>query len=109
MVLAVDPHQYSDTASALVASGPKQHTGGFHDIPHRSARNVAGTVCHSRHQSAARLPHVIVGNVLADSVGLGNVHWNDRLLWGLHVLVHTVPSHDFHCGNEGSTHRDRGG
>ncbi len=41
-----------------------------------------------------RLPHVVLGHVLSDSLGLGNVHRNAGLLYGGHVPVPSPAAHD---------------
>ncbi len=50
-------------------------------------RHVAGAVHYRCGQSASRLPHIVVGNVLPHAMGLGDLHRHSRDVQRCHVLV----------------------
>src|SRR5262249_3363894 len=67
--------------------------------PRRAHRHVAGALRHRHHQSAPRLPAVVVGHVFADRVGLDHVPGHDRFLLRSDVLVHPLPADDLDRGD----------
>jgi len=65
-------------AAAVVPERAHQRRVAVWDFPGRQPRHVAGAVRHRRHQPAPRLPPLIVGHVLSDDLGLGDLHRHHR-------------------------------
>ena len=69
-------HLYS--AGSLDSQAPYQPGRSLPYIGCDSRRHVARALRHRRAQPAPRFPHVVVGNVLPDALGLDDLHRHDR-------------------------------
>jgi hypothetical protein len=74
----------------------------FFHFTGRERRHVAGTVRHRRDQLAPGLSAVVVGNVLPDAMGLGDVYRHDRFVLDVDIPVRALPAGDFDLRNAGN-------
>ena len=64
-------------------------------LDHRQYRHVAGTLRDRDHQSAPRLPALVVGDVLADDLGHLHLRRDARLLHDRDLPVRPRAAHDY--------------
>ena len=64
------------------------------DLAGRQTGHVAGALRDRGHQPAPRFPALVVGHVLPDELGLGDVHRTDRIVPHAVLPVHPLPAHD---------------
>jgi hypothetical protein len=95
LLLGADFLQWTDAAIAVVQEDSLNLLFAVADFNRGQHRHVAGAVRDRGHQSASRLPAVIVGHVPTVAVGLGNVHRHDRVFLCAAVSVHPLPADDF--------------
>src|SRR5205823_2899723 len=62
--------------------------------PRRQRRDVARALHHRGDEPAPRLPAVVVGHVLPDALGLGDLHRDDGALRHPVPALHPLPPHD---------------
>src|ERR1035437_5976001 len=92
---AVDlQHLYS--AGALDSQDAHESRCTVFRLRRDSRRHVARALHHRSRQSAARLPHVLVGHVLPHALGLDDLHRHHRHVPGRNVPVPAAAACDFH-------------
>jgi hypothetical protein len=57
---------------------------------------VVGEIHHHRYQPESGFPTCVVGHVLPNDLGLGDLHWDHWFVSGFALLVPSIPSHDPH-------------
>ncbi len=62
-------------------------------------RDVAGAIHYRGDEFASRFSAVVVGNVLPDEMGLGDVLGNDWIIPDAAIFVHSIFAGDFDFGN----------
>ena len=87
--------QCAGATGALVPPGARQRAAAVCDCPGGQRGHVAGALCHCHYQLASRLFALVVGHVLPDDVGLGDVYWHHRALCCPAVPVSALPADDF--------------
>ncbi len=73
--------------------------GAVRDFADREHWNVAGAVHYCGDEFASRFSAVVVGNVLPDAVGLGDVYGNDWIISDAAIFVYSIFAGDFDFGN----------
>ena len=95
-LLDSDPLQHCDPAHAPCGLRKIRRNVGraVRDLPGRPDRHVAGALRDRGHQPAPRFHALVVGNVLSDRLGLGDVLGYDRIVLHPVPAVHPLPAHD---------------
>ena len=94
-LLEPDPLQHRDPARHLVVfQNPPERGRAVRDLPDRADGHVAGALRDRGDQPAPRFSALIVGNVLPDPLGLGDVFGFDRIVLHAVPAVHPLSAHD---------------
>src|SRR5262249_53073072 len=100
--------QRGGAAGPLVQAGTHERPPPVRRRPGGEHRHVARALHHRRDEPAPRLPALVVGHVLPDALGLGDVHRDDGPLRDALLPLHPLPSHDLDLRDAHDPPRGRG-
>src|SRR4030095_6661469 len=95
-VLVADRLQHPRPSAPLAEAGPQLGADPLRHRDRREHRHVARALHHHRDEAAPRLPAVVLGDVLGDGLGQGDLPRHDRPVRRPHAPLHPVPARDLH-------------
>ena len=95
LLLDFDSLQWIHAAASVDQEGAGKFVGPVVDLAGGERRHVAGALRDRGDESAPRFSAVLVGLLQTDAMGLGDVHWHNRIFPGAGVFVHSLPADDF--------------
>ena len=78
---------------------PDECAGAFCNFTGREHWHVAGAIHHCGDEFASRFFALVVGNVLPDSMGLGNFRGHNWIISDAAIFVHSIFAGDFDFRN----------
>ena len=100
LLLVAHRDQRGDDSAVLVPQRARQHPAALRAVAARQRRHVARALHHHRHEPAPRLPAVVVGHVLPDTLGLRDVHRHHRPVLLAVLPVRALPARHRHLRDE---------